>query len=106
MRELAALRDRLCGAGIAQARILLDPGFGFGTTFQEDLALWNALPVLPGRLDWPVERLCLGVSRKRFLAVRSGLPTLPPAERDALTTQAHAQAQAWGYRVFRTHAIG
>ncbi len=106
LAELAALRDHLCGAGVAQARVLLDPGFGFGTTFQEDLALWNVLPVLPGHLDWPTERICLGVSRKRFLAVRSGLPTLPPGERDGLTAQAHAQAQAWGYRVFRTHAIG
>ena len=104
--ELAALRDRLGEAGVAEARVLLDPGFGFGTTFQEDLALWNALPELPRRLDWPAERICLGVSRKRFLAVRSGQPSLPPAERDAATFQAHAQAQAWGYRVFRTHAIG
>lgn len=105
-QELAALRDRLRGAGIPDGRVLLDPGFGFGTTFAEDLALWEALPQLPEALAWPADRICIGISRKRFLAARAGVPELPPARRDALTTAAHAQALGWGYRVFRTHAIG
>jgi len=85
IRELALVRDRLLDAGIAPERILLDPGFGFGTTFQEDLALWAALPALPSLLDWPVQRFCIGVSRKRFLAWRANQPDLPPRDRDALT---------------------
>ncbi len=104
VEELAALRDRLLGAGLDPGRLLLDPGFGFGTTFQEDLALWGALPGLPDRLDWPPERFCLGLSRKRFLAWRAGEPSLPPAERDDLTARAQREARAWGYRIFRTHA--
>lgn len=103
--ELAAVRDRLLSAGISPGRILLDPGFGFGTTFSEDLALWDALPGLPPRLDWPVSRFCLGVSRKRFLARRAGRPDLSPPARDGLTTEAHTEAARWGYRVFRTHAL-
>jgi dihydropteroate synthase len=103
--ELKALRDRLLGAGIARERILLDPGFGFGTTFAEDLALWRGLPDLPARLGWPAEGFCLGISRKRFLAWRARTPGLPPADRDALTAAAHGEAAAWGYRVFRTHAL-
>lgn len=103
--ELAAVRDRLLSAGIPPGRILLDPGFGFGTTFSEDLALWEALPGLPSRLGWPVSRFCIGISRKRFLAHRAGLPDLPPPARDGLTTEAHAEAARWGYRVFRTHAL-
>ena len=106
IRELSATRDRLQAAGIEPGRILLDPGFGFGTTFLEDLALWEALPTLPERLGWPVDRLCIGISRKRFLAWRSGNPTLPPLQRDALTAAAHAEAASWGCRVFRTHVIG
>jgi dihydropteroate synthase len=105
IRELAAVRDRLLSAGIAPERILLDPGFGFGTTFAGDLALWAALPALPAALAWPVERFCIGISRKRFLAWRAGTPALPPARRDALTAQAHREAMALGYRVFRTHGI-
>jgi dihydropteroate synthase len=103
--ELAAVRDRLLAAGIAPERILLDPGFGFGTSYQGDLSLWNALPSLPALLDWPVERFCIGISRKRFLAWRAGSPGLPAGQRDALTAQAHREAMAMGYRVFRSHQV-
>ncbi len=104
--ELRAVRNRLLGAGVHADRVLLDPGFGFGTTFHEDRALWEALPRLPEALAWPADRLCLGISRKRFLAARAGTPGLAPVQRDALTAVAHAEARGWGYRVFRTHAIG
>jgi dihydropteroate synthase len=103
--ELDQVKRRLLEAGIAPERILLDPGFGFGTTFREDLALWEMLPGLPARLDWPAPRFCIGISRKRFVAARAGTPALPPAQRDALTRTAHGEAIAMGYRVFRTHAI-
>lgn len=105
-RELRGLRDRLDQAGISRGRVLLDPGFGFGTTFAEDLALWMALPDLDAALDWPKERICIGISRKRMLAFRAGDPARPPLQRDGLTAAAHAEAMGWGYRVFRTHAIG
>lgn len=103
--EMTALKRRLAAQGIAPDRVMLDPGFGFGTTFNEDLALWNALPTLPKMLDWPLHRICLGLSRKRFLAWRDGTPEMAPDQRDGLTATAHTDAQAWGYRVFRTHAI-
>lgn len=102
--ELAAVRDRLLRAGIHRDRVLLDPGFGFGTTFTEDAALWRGLAGLPERLDWPAHRFCLGISRKRFLAWRAGTPGLPPERRDGLTAEAHAEAARLGYQVFRTHA--
>ncbi len=105
LSELALLRDRLLEAGIKPERILLDPGFGFGTTFREDEAMWRGLPSLPARLGWPGEGFCLGLSRKRFLAWRAGRPDLPPQGRDALTAAAQDEAAAWGYRVFRTHAL-
>lgn len=103
--ELLVVRDRLLDAGIPQERVLLDPGFGFGTTYSEDLAIWQALPLLPTALDWPADRICIGLSRKRFLAVQAGTPSLAPHRRDALTATAHAEAMEWGYRVFRTHAL-
>ncbi len=104
--ELEALREHLQSQGIQDARILLDPGFGFGTTYLEDLALWQALPELPALLGWPRDRFCLGISRKRFVAMRAGTPDLPPTERDPHTALAQAEAMELGYRVFRTHAIG
>ncbi len=104
--ELQQMLARLRRASVADQRLLLDPGFGFGTTFLEDLSLWRALPDLPGCLEWPVDRICVGISRKRFLAARAGQPGLAPAARDGLTTAARSEAFTWGYRVFRTHAIG
>ena len=104
--ELGAVGNRLQRAGIQAGRVLLDPGFGFGTTYLEDAALWGALPRLGDSLAWPVDRICIGISRKRFLALRAGTPHLPPRQRDDLTRAAHAEAIHWGYRVFRTHAIG
>jgi dihydropteroate synthase len=104
--ELAAVKRRLLEAGIAPRRILLDPGFGFGTTYAEDLALWEALPTMPQQLRWPVDRFCLGLSRKRFVARHfAGDARLPPTERDAATAAAHRHAAAQGFRVFRTHAV-
>jgi dihydropteroate synthase len=103
--ELAEVRDRVLGAGIAPERVLLDPGFGFGTTFGEDRSLWGSLSALPALLDWPAQRFCLGISRKRFLAWRAGNPTLSALERDPHGARAHREAQALGYRVFRTHAV-
>ncbi len=104
--ELITVRDRLLQAGLPPERLLLDPGFGFGTTFAEDSALWRSLPSWPERLAWPAEGFCLGLSRKRFLAHRAGQPDLPPDRRDGLTAEAHDQARALGFRIFRTHAVG
>ncbi|HET6330598.1 MAG TPA: dihydropteroate synthase [Holophagaceae bacterium] len=95
--ELVEVRERLRDAGIADTRAALDPGFGFGTTFVEDLAIWKALPSFQ-------ERLCIGVSRKRFTAWQAGQPDLPPQERDGLTAALHAEAAQGGVRIFRSHA--
>ncbi len=103
--ELRDVRNRLLQEGIAPERILLDPGFGFGTTYLEDLALWEALPRLAEALDWPAERICIALSRKRFLARRAGKTALPPDQRDGLTAAAHEEARRLGFRVFRTHAL-
>ena len=105
LAELRQVRDRLLHAGIAPERILLDPGFGFGTTYTEDSALWQSLPKFPELLSWPQERFCIGISRKRFLAWRNDTPEVPPPGRDGLTNSAHQEAEAMGYRVFRTHEI-
>ncbi len=103
--ELRNVRDRLLGSNIEPERILLDPGFGFGTTYAEDSALWGLLPELPALLSWPQERFCIGISRKRFLAWRNGTPALPPIDRDGLTGLAHREAESMGYRIFRTHEL-
>lgn len=105
LREMAHVRDRLLGASIPQERIYLDPGFGFGTTWSEDRALWEALPSLPERLDWPASQVCIGISRKRFTAWMAGTPDLPASARDSETFRLHMIASEWGFDLFRTHHL-
>jgi len=103
IQELGIVRDRLLNAGIKPERVLLDPGFGFGTTFSEDQALWDTLPEMPGLLNWPVERFCVGISRKRFVARRFGVSG--NIRLDAKTAELNKRAANMGYRVLRTHSI-
>lgn len=64
---LKAARERAIVAGIAEDRIMLDPGIGFGKTLADNLAIINALPLFHA-LGSP---LLLGVSRKRMIGALS-----------------------------------
>ena len=64
---LKSARDRAIAAGIAETRIILDPGIGFGKSLAENLALLNALPLFHA-LGSP---LMLGGSRKRMIGALS-----------------------------------
>jgi len=55
-------------AGISQDRILVDPGFGFGKTFDQTIQLFQGLPEIAS-LGFPV---LAGLSRKSFLGRISG----------------------------------
>ena len=101
--ELCAIRDRILGSGIDPERVALDPGFGFGTTYSEDCAIWESLPALPALLDWPIQRLCIGISRKRFIAQRFNVQSNEML--DNRTSQLHGDASLLGYHVFRTHSL-
>ncbi|MBV7264744.1 dihydropteroate synthase [Erythrobacter ani] len=60
-------RERAIAGGIAEDRIMLDPGIGFGKSLADNLALLNALPLFHA-LGSP---LLLGVSRKRLIGALS-----------------------------------
>ena len=64
---LAAARDRAIDGGIERAKIVLDPGIGFGKSLADNLALLNALPLFHA-LGHP---LLLGASRKRSIGALS-----------------------------------
>ncbi|MEP2234259.1 MAG: dihydropteroate synthase [Alteripontixanthobacter sp.] len=64
---LKSARDRSMAVGIAQGRIILDPGIGFGKSLADNLALLNALPMFHA-LGQP---LLLGASRKRMIGALS-----------------------------------
>ncbi len=64
---LKAMRERAIAGGVAEERIMLDPGIGFGKSLADNLALLNTLPLFHA-LGSP---LLLGVSRKRMIGALS-----------------------------------
>jgi dihydropteroate synthase len=83
--------------GIDPAKVILDPGLGFGKTAEHNWALLRALP----QLESLGHRILIGASRKRFLG--AFLPEgAPPADRDpatAILSALAADAGVWGVRV-------
>jgi dihydropteroate synthase len=67
---LQARLQAVADLGIAGPRVVLDPGIGFGKTYEHNVKLLAKLDELR-RLGRPV---CLGVSRKGFLKTISGRP--------------------------------
>lgn len=64
---LGERRDAAIAAGVARAKIVLDPGIGFGKSLGHNLAILNALPLFHA-LGQP---LVLGASRKRMIGALS-----------------------------------
>jgi dihydropteroate synthase len=86
-------------SGLSRELLVLDPGIGFGKTFQHNLEILNNLDAL---LDLGCP-LLIGPSRKAFLGRLLG--GLPPAERDIGTLAALAIAVRRGARLVRVHNV-
>ena len=82
--------------GIAERRILLDPGIGFGKTAEHNLELLDRLDELVA-LGRPI---VIGTSRKSFLGKITGRPV---DDRMAATIATNVLAYERGARVFRVH---
>jgi dihydropteroate synthase len=98
----AFLEQRMAFAvrqGIPEARILLDPGIGFGKTLAHNLELLRRLDELVA-LGRPV---VIGTSRKSFLGRISGRHV---DDRIAGTIATNVLAYERGARVFRVHDVG
>lgn len=80
-------------AGISRSRLVLDPGFGFGKTLEQNIALFRALPTLVAEglpvmvgvsrksmigaiLDKPVEQRVFGSAALAVLAAQAGAAVL------------------------------
>ncbi len=103
---LNGLRDsalRLMLAGCDRPSIVLDPGFGFGKTGNENWTLLREMDRLR-ELKFPV---LAGLSRKGFLgemlAEATGEEVPPPQERDEATAAANATAVLAGAHIVRVH---
>jgi len=95
------LEERLAAAaaaGVALDHIVLDPGFGFAKTAEQNLLLCDRLASLLA-LGRPI---LVGPSRKRFLGSVTGRE-IP--ERDVATAAACVMAYERGARLFRVHNV-
>ena len=69
-------------AGIADDKIILDPGVGFGKTYENNLQIINCLEQLK-ELGYPV---LLGTSRKSVIGLTLNLPASERVEGTLVTT--------------------
>ncbi len=96
---IAELRTALgvaSAAGVAPDATVIDPGFGFSKTAEQNILLFDQLDALQA-LGRPV---LVGPSRKRFLGAVTGQPL---DARDRATATACALAWERGARLFRVH---
>ena len=96
---LATQAMRLEWAGVGHDRILIDPGFGFGKTFDHNILLLSEIERFEG-LGYPV---LVGVSRKSMIGLLSGIET--PAQRDAASAQVAALLVGYGAAAVRVHDV-
>lgn len=96
-RWLAERLRQLTLAGVAD--VIVDPGFGFAKTLQQNYSLLSALPVIAEQLERPV---LVGLSRKsmitRPLEITSDQALAP-------TTALHLAALERGASIIRTHDV-
>lgn len=95
---LAQAVARCRQAGIADDRLVLDPGFGFGKALDHNLALFRALTAA-GCDDLP---LLVGVSRKTMLGAITGRPV---EQRQAASVAAALIAAQKGAKILRVHDV-
>ncbi|MGW1674462.1 dihydropteroate synthase [Streptomyces sp. NPDC002324] len=103
-QELHARVEAVLEGGVAQDRVVVDPGLGFSKDAEHDLTLLAHLDRLLG-LGHP---LLVAASRKRFLGrVLAGPEGAPPParERDAATAAVSALAAQQGAWAVRVHEV-
>ena len=99
---LAERLDFAVREGVAEQRVLLDPGIGFGKTVEHNLTLLRRLDELL-QLGRPI---VIGTSRKAFLGRIAGRgAVLDPEARLAGTLASNVLALERGASVFRVHDV-
>lgn len=95
LQQSVALAHR---AGISDDKIILDPGIGFGKTYEQNLLILKNLSELY-KLGYPV---LLGTSRKSVIGMTLDLP-VDQREEGTITTT--VQGYMAGARIFRVHNV-
>jgi dihydropteroate synthase len=98
VKEWAVRRiELLQNSGLDPARVIFDPGIGFGKTAEQSLTLLRRMEEF---LDLPV-RLLIGHSRKSFMEAWGSRPA---SERDPESVGASLALAARGADILRVHA--
>ena len=93
-------KQRAISRGVDPARIILDPGIGFGKRVEDNLLILQRLD----RLVDLGQPLLVGASRKSFIGEVLGLAD--PSRRDVGSLTCATMAAAAGAAIVRTHAVG
>ena len=96
--DMEASLDMAGKAGVARDKIILDPGVGFGKTYEQNLWILNHLEIMQ-RWDLPV---LLGTSRKSVIGITLGTPVSQREEGTIVTTVLGRQK---GASIFRVHDV-
>ena len=96
---LRARTEVLRAAGVAESRLCVDPGFGFGKTLEHNLALLKNIGQIRDALQLP---LLAGLSRKSMIGAITGKP---PQERAAGSVAAALAAVSRGAAIVRVHDV-
>ena len=96
--ELTAFRDAAVAAGVDASQILIDPGIGFGKTFDHNLEILARASELT-----PIAPLVIGASRKGFIGHLTGREAGP--ERAMGSLAAVAAAHRAGATLVRVHDV-
>ncbi len=103
----AGLRDALARArraGLAKSQVLLDPGIGFGKTYEQNFEILARLSEF-ARLGCPI---VVGTSRKSFLGKAMAGPKgpdIPPGERLLGTAATVTASILGGAHIVRVHDV-
>ncbi|MBM3316783.1 MAG: dihydropteroate synthase [Candidatus Eisenbacteria bacterium] len=96
--ELAAALRAAAGRGVDEARVVIDPGIGFGKTVAHNLEILRRL----GEFSLLGRPVMVGCSRKSFIGA---VCDAPPPERLEGTLAAHVAAALAGAHVVRVHDV-
>ena len=102
---LQARAEAALAAGIVRDRIWIDPGIGFGKTLAHNGVLLRAAAAMRAALGLP---LCIGLSRKRFIAAieaQAGLPPSAPQARLGGSLAGVLFVAAQGADMLRVHDV-
>jgi len=97
-RELLAARDEALAAGVKKENILVDPGIGFGKTFEHNLSILARCDELRS-----IAPVVIGASRKAFVGHLTGQAGGPARMAGSLATV--AAAAKGGAAIVRVHDV-